>query len=271
VPLFEPVLFVVPDAPVLPVVPEAPMPPLVPELLVPPALVPPTLPPDVLPDVRPEVPEVLDGLVLDEVLPEDDGLVDDVPLDDVPREVVPLPLTLPELLRLELPEVYPDVPVLDPVLFVVPEAPIPPLVPLVLPEVVPPVELPEVVPPRLLPEVLLPVEPVVPVVEAESSMQSMWTGLFECSLALPVSLFASLPAFGWFRLLQVGLLPVVLVLELEGEVPDVLLDVEGDVAEVLLPCEREVLLVAEPLRDADEALVELPVAVLPLVLPDVWA
>jgi len=170
VPLFEPVLFVVPDAPVLPVVPEAPMPP-VPELLVPPALVPPTLPPDVL-----------------------------LPVDPVD-----------------------------------------------------------------------PVEPVAPVAVAESSMQSMCTGLLECSFALPVSLFASLPAFGWFRLLQVGLLPVVLVLELEGEVPDVLLDVEGDVAEVLLPCEREVLLVAEPLRDADEALVELPVAVLPLVLPDVWA
>ena len=65
--------------------------------------------PDV-PDVRPEVPEVLDGLVLEDVLPEDDGLVDDVPLDDVPldeapRDDVPLPLTLPELLRLELPEV----------------------------------------------------------------------------------------------------------------------------------------------------------------------
>jgi hypothetical protein len=160
--------------------------------------------------------------------------------------------------------VVPDAPVLP----VVPEAPMPPLVPelLVLP--------PELVPPTLPPEVLLPVEPVEPVepvVVAESSMQSICTGLFECSFALPVSLFASLPAFGWFRLLQVGLLPVVLVLDVEGEVPDVLLDVEGDVAEVLLPCEREVLLVAEPLRDAEEALVELPVAVLPLVLPDVWA
>jgi len=167
--------------------------------------------------------------------------------------------------------------VLEPVLLVVPEAPIPPLVPAVLPEVVPPVELPEVVPPvelpdvvppRLPPEVLLPVEPAV----AESSMQSMCTGLFECSFALPVSLFASLPAFGWFRLLQVGLLPVVLVVEVEGEVLDaLLLDVDGEVADVAPLCEREALPLAEPLRVADEVLLELPVAVLPLVLPDVWA
>ena len=32
----------------------------------------------------------------------------------------------------------------------------------------------------------------------------MWTGLCECSFALPVSLLASLPAFGWPRLLQSG-------------------------------------------------------------------
>jgi hypothetical protein len=40
----------------------------------------------------------------------------------------------------------------------------------------------------------------------ESGMQSMWTGLDELSLALPVDLSASLPAFGWFRLLHSGLL-----------------------------------------------------------------
>jgi hypothetical protein len=40
---------------------------------------------------------------------------------------------------------------------------------------------------------------------AESGVQSMCTGLDECSLAMPVSLPASLPAFGWFRLLHSGL------------------------------------------------------------------
>jgi len=56
-----------------------------------------------------------------------------------------------------------------------------------------------------VPEVVEPVvpvdEPVVPEVEpvvlVESSMQSLCTGLAECSFALPVSLFASLPAFGF--------------------------------------------------------------------------
>jgi len=61
----------------------------------------------------------------------------------------------------------------------------------------------------------------------------------------------------------------VLLVLVEGDVPEVLvLDVEGDVADVLPDCDR----VAEPLRVADEVLAELPVALLPLVvLPDVWA
>jgi hypothetical protein len=51
-------------------------------------------------------------------------------------------------------------------------------------------------------ETLLEVDALV---EAWSSgMQSMWTGLCECSFAWPVSLFASLPACGWPRLLQSG-------------------------------------------------------------------
>jgi len=42
-------------------------------------------------------------------------------------------------------------------------------------------------------------EPLVlpPLAVVESSMQSLCTGLAECSFALPVSLFASLPAFGF--------------------------------------------------------------------------
>src|SRR5688500_12879143 len=36
-------------------------------------------------------------------------------------------------------------------------------------------------------------------------MQSMWTGLAECSFAWPVSLSASLPACGWFSVLHSGL------------------------------------------------------------------
>jgi hypothetical protein len=48
-----------------------------------------------------------------------------------------------------------------------------------------------------------------PVVEAcESGMQSWCTGLDECSFALPVSLSASLPAFGWFSSLHSGLVAV---------------------------------------------------------------
>lgn len=38
----------------------------------------------------------------------------------------------------------------------------------------------------------------------ESGMQSMWTGLDERSPALPLSLPASLPAFGWFSSLHFG-------------------------------------------------------------------
>jgi hypothetical protein len=50
---------------------------------------------------------------------------------------------------------------------------------------------------------------VVPAVEAWSSgMQSMWTGLCECSFAAPVSFPASLPACGWPKVLQSGLLAV---------------------------------------------------------------
>jgi hypothetical protein len=51
------------------------------------------------------------------------------------------------------------------------------------------------------------VEPVAPeeVVAAASGMQSICTGLFEFSLACPVVLSASLPAFGWFSSLHRGL------------------------------------------------------------------
>ena len=59
-----------------------------------------------------------------------------------------------------------------------------------------------VVPAALVPAGLVPL-----VAEAcESGMQSMWTGLEERSLALPVSLPASLPALGWSRSLHSGLL-----------------------------------------------------------------
>jgi hypothetical protein len=48
-----------------------------------------------------------------------------------------------------------------------------------------------------------------PVVEAcESGMQSWCTGLAECSFALPVSLSASLPAFGWLSSLHSGFVAV---------------------------------------------------------------
>jgi len=46
---------------------------------------------------------------------------------------------------------------------------------------------------------------VVPVALAWlSGMQSMWTGLCECSFAMPVSLSASLPACGWPSVLHSG-------------------------------------------------------------------
>ena len=55
---------------------------------------------------------------------------------------------------------------------------------------------------------------VVPLVTPEdvawlSGMQSVWTGLDECSFAVPVSLPASLPAFGWCSELQRGFVAVV--------------------------------------------------------------
>ena len=49
----------------------------------------------------------------------------------------------------------------------------------------------------MLPVVEPVVPEVVPPVVVESSMQSLCTGLAECSFAFPVSLFASLPAFGF--------------------------------------------------------------------------
>ena len=57
---------------------------------------------------------------------------------------------------------------------------------------------------------LLTVAPVAALVPdwaeaAGSGMQSWWTGLAEFSFAMPVSLSASLPAFGWFSSLQRGL------------------------------------------------------------------
>jgi hypothetical protein len=54
-----------------------------------------------------------------------------------------------------------------------------------------------------------------PVVEAcESGMQSWCTGLAECSFAFPVSLSASLPALGWFNVLQSGFVAVAVVSDL---------------------------------------------------------
>ena len=60
----------------------------------------------------------------------------------------------------------------------------------------------------------------------------MWTGLAECSFALPVDLFASLPAFGWLSELQ-GTLPVVFALFEVAEVvvgllAEVVDEVDGD-------------------------------------------
>jgi hypothetical protein len=82
-------------------------------------------------------------------------------------------------------------------------------------------------------DVTLPVEGeidgcvVVPLVTPDvvlawlSGMQSWWTGLEECSFAFPVSLFASLPAFGLFSELQRGLVAVlaVVVCARTGDVP----------------------------------------------------
>ena len=79
----------------------------------------------------------------------------------------------------------------------------------------------------------------------------MCTGLFECSFALPVSLFASLPAFGWLRLLQ-GTLLVVVVVVVDGDVAVVL-------PEVVLLVDCEDWYCAEPLVAPDDV-------VLPVVL-----
>ena len=83
-------------------------------------------------------------------------------------------------------------------------------------------------------DVTLPVEAeidgcvVVPLVTPDdvvlawlSGMQSWWTGLEECSLAFPVSLPASFPAFGLFSELQRGLVAVlaVVVCARTGDVP----------------------------------------------------
>jgi hypothetical protein len=59
----------------------------------------------------------------------------------------------------------------------------------------------------------------------ESGMQSMWTGLEERSPAIPVSLSASLPAFGWFSSLQSGLAVVPLVEAVGLAVDDLALSV----------------------------------------------
>jgi hypothetical protein len=82
-----------------------------------------------------------------------------------------------------------------------------------------------------VPAVALPLTlPDVPLVEAWlSGMQSWCTGLAECSLACPVDLSASLPAFGCPRLLHSGLVAAVapLVPDVAPFVPEVadLLDV----------------------------------------------
>ena len=54
-----------------------------------------------------------------------------------------------------------------------------------------------------------------------SGMQSWWTGLDECSFAMPVSLPASFPAFGLFSELQRGLVAVLelVVCARTGDVP----------------------------------------------------
>jgi hypothetical protein len=98
------------------------------------------------------------------------------------------------------------------------------VVPLIEPLVVELAPVVEPVAPMLLP-VVVPLEPMLvdvsaalPVVEpmllevpavvlpaaVASGMQSWCTGLAECSLAAPVSLSASLPAFGWLSSLQSG-------------------------------------------------------------------
>ena len=69
--------------------------------------------------------------------------------------------------------------------------------------------------PLVLPTAPLSVSPVVAEVVPGASSQSMWTGLFECCFAAPVSLSASLPAFGFLNELQSGF--DVLLMELVEE------------------------------------------------------
>jgi len=111
---------------------------------------------------------------------------------DPPTEpvVVPVePLVAPMLDPDEEPVV---VPVVDPV-----------VAPVVDPVVEPVVELAEPVVEPVVEPLAEPMPFAVPA-EAESAMQSWWTGLAECSLAWPVDLSASLPAFGWLSSLQSG-------------------------------------------------------------------
>jgi hypothetical protein len=132
----------------------------------------------------------------DEVPPIEPALV----LPDVPEAFTP-----PEDVVLPRP---PAVPVL-PVAPAAPESD-----PLAPDELAP--FVPEAMEP-LVPEEALPPADADPPEALESGMQSMCTGLAECSFALPVSLSASLPAFGWLSELQSGLvasaLEVVVVLD----------------------------------------------------------
>ena len=132
----------------------------------------------------------------------------EVPLvEPVPRVELPEPLSEPLVLPFVVPVVEP-VPLreplvepVDPVEPIVPLDVVLPLVPRVPVEFVEPLVVPLTPPaPTVLPDVPDDVvDPVAlpPVVVESSSMQSLCTGLAECSLALPVSLCASLPAFGF--------------------------------------------------------------------------
>jgi hypothetical protein len=127
---------------------------------------------------------VPDGCALD-VVPEVDG---------VAVLLVVLPLRAPGCVANEEPEVdepeseEPDVPAVEE--------------PFTVPEVVPEAVAVDPVLPALLPAVP---EPVVDPAAWLSWMQSMCTGLAERSLAMPVDLSASLPAFGWLSSLHSGL------------------------------------------------------------------
>lgn len=184
-----------------------------------------------------------------------------VPAVEPVPDVEPVPAVAP---LVALP-VAPDVePVVEPLVVPVKEPLVVPVVELVVPLVEPmvdPVVAPLVEPlrlPEVEPLVEPSVEPVVPValwfagafvVPAWlSGMQSMCTGLAECSFALPVSLSASLPACGWPRLLHSGLSTEVVVAVAPAVVGFC------DVAEAL-PCAME-----EPERLL--CIIELPFAAL---------